>query len=557
MAEYFQITDLKRSCQEYLYSVELTTENCVQLCLLCSLYDLELYTRAFDFLRGHLPEVMKTSDIMTLTHESVISLLKDETLRYVSQEDFFDFVVKWVNNDLECRGDNFSELFCALDLLRVSKEVLETKIEEEPLVKKFEECVLHVLNVKMKYMTGLLPNDSGEKECILLAGGCGHHIYLNNLFHLFPDSISVNNIYGYIINEERWTELAPLPHQMRKPIITFDPSGHLYVFDTNHSHDSSMFYVYKFQVVNQSWTSFKIKVPESCTNASIQNIIACGGHLYAVMSGHFVGRAPGGMDNWQTIILQAKEDDTESEIKCYLFARNISTQIVSCAMNNSKICVLAWKIGFRAKKKKHNAKFIVYDTADNKRIDESKGVSWEPYMFPFEDEIMVCKMGKFQTRKFSFSKRLWYAVKEQFLPHPPQDGGRTDFSFVANGEDLFIFGGKDPLTKKPLDTGYKFSLKSKTWTKLENMPQALMLSASCVAKLPADQVKCHISCPHCSFETRKSQAIYNVEYPYDEDDYDEYTDYSYDDDDFPSDNWDDYHDCDPYDPYDDMWFQGI
>ncbi|CAG2236680.1 unnamed protein product [Mytilus edulis] len=86
VAEYFQISDLKQACRDYLFSVEVTVDNCVQICLLCSQYDLDIYNKTYDFLRGHLPEVMKKDDILTLTHDSILAFIMDQTLSYIPRK---------------------------------------------------------------------------------------------------------------------------------------------------------------------------------------------------------------------------------------------------------------------------------------------------------------------------------------------------------------------------------------------------------------------------------------------------------------------------------------
>lgn len=540
VAEYFQIIDLKQACRDYLFSIEVTTDNCVQICLLCSLYDLDIYNKTHDFLRGHLPEVMKKSDILSLTHDSVLSFISDPTLSYIPQEEFFHFIAKWVEHEKENRIGYFSELFCALDLLQISKTIIETQLEPNELVNMFEECKAHILHAKRA--SSLSFQDRGERNVILLAGGCSHSLYVNNFFHHFSSiisSIAVSNIYGYVIQDQRWTEIAPLPHQMRRPLLTYDSSGHLYVFDTEHTHDSTMFYIYKFRIDDKSWTSFRINVPEAYLNASLHKIIACNGKLYAVIASQ------------QAVLLEVKEDGTESEIKCQLFHSNPSTQVNVHVINNTQICVLAWKHGIKVKKNRHFAKFVVFDVRSQRRFDHSKGSVYESHMFFIGNDLTVCRMGKFHGRKYTVVDRRWKPISDLILPHPPEDPARTDFASISDGTHFYIFGGKDPTTKKPLESAFKYSYKTRMWTKLADMPQALMQSAVCIARLPVSDVRCHIKCPHCLYHSRRSQAFYNVEYPPDDD---ECTDYS-NDDDYLSDHWLDYNDDyeDLVDPFNHYW----
>ncbi|XP_033734127.1 kelch-like protein 11 [Pecten maximus] len=554
VADYFQITELKGACQDYLYSVNINTDNCVRICLMCSLYDLDLYTRAFDFLRGNLPEVMQKEDILSLTHDSVMSLLSDPSLCYVSQSDFFQFIVRWVQFEEEIRLTYFEELFCALNILSISMKFLDEVVEKHKFVNSSEKCRDLVLNMKSKYSAGLVEEDSGTRDVIIVAGGCGHGLYFNNLFHLFPfsESISVSTVYGFIVSEGRWIELAPLPEQMRKPVITYDPRGYLYVFNTSESNYDSIFIMYKYNIEEKTWTSFRLQIPDSIKNMFIQNIVSCNSRLYAIISGHMPtpNRTPP-VEEWNTVLLEVKED-TESIVKCYLFKGNAThTQTTSLEVSNRHVCVLAWKHGSKGKKNPR-PKFIMYDTVYEKRIDHSKGAYWDNILVPVENDLLACRMGKITAKKFSFNEKRWKAVKSQVISHLPEDPTRQDFSYHSDGANFYVFGGKDSSTKKLLDSAFMFNFESRKWAKLENMPQALMQSATCHVKMPADHVRCHISCPHCVYHTRKSQAVYDVECPFEEGDDDTDCDYSYDDeDDFASDHWEDYFDY--YDPYQD-WY---
>ncbi|WAR17414.1 KBTB8-like protein, partial [Mya arenaria] len=49
VADYLQIDSLKEDCSRYLRDVKLTVANCVPLCLMSSLYNIEYYSDVFNF----------------------------------------------------------------------------------------------------------------------------------------------------------------------------------------------------------------------------------------------------------------------------------------------------------------------------------------------------------------------------------------------------------------------------------------------------------------------------------------------------------------------------
>jgi hypothetical protein len=87
---------------------------------------------------------MQQEEALTLTPEFVMLLLTDVTLSYVEQKQFYEFIIKWVEFDLESREEFFPDLFCSLDLQSIPRDVLE-RIDNYPLVKKYDSCQTHVL----------------------------------------------------------------------------------------------------------------------------------------------------------------------------------------------------------------------------------------------------------------------------------------------------------------------------------------------------------------------------------------------------------------------------
>ncbi|XP_046564121.1 LOW QUALITY PROTEIN: uncharacterized protein LOC124272919 [Haliotis rubra] len=541
-AEYLQIGEMKKCCSDYLFLIDINVDNCVNLSLMASLYDLELYNRAFQFLRGHLPEVMGKDDILVLTKESIVFLLTDETLSYVSQEEFFDFIFRWTVHELDEREDSFPELFACLDLTKMSKSFLEDTVEHCPLVVKFEKCKVHLLNVKVKQMFGMLTHSIEQKNVILICGGSGPGVYIGHFMLPYSDFMSVNNMFAYVIDEKRWTELAPLPYAMRRPMLVCDESGNLYVYDNSNGLEE--FYLFQYRVSDKTWTSIKVVFPSNCENVTIQNMVCCANRIFFIASGILkknqasnggaAAAAAHASQNtaWTCFLMEVNQNAEESTIKCKLFPRNPNTEINVCAVNNTYVCVAGWKCGDKGgKKSRHSAKFVYFDTKSDRRYDASRGCIFENYMFPYSDGIMVGKPGEdvypcvlIPGQKVEAEERLWNSPSSRkwrscgFLVHMCKD-------------EFYVFGGKSLETKEPLKSVFKYNLEKKQWIKVEDMPEALMGSAVCVGKMPRDHVRCHIQCPHCQYVTRRSQATYDIAYsdnPDDDDDEYSIDNYSYD-----------------------------
>lgn len=554
VADYLQIDDLKSACTSYLMAVDINIQNCVHLCLLASLYDLDIYNKVFDYIRGHLPEVMEQEDTLSLTADSVLEMLQDKSLNYVAVSDFYKFIVKWVEYDKKNRQAHFESLFCELDLKRVPQDFLESTVEKSDYVVNSDKCKVHVLNVKMKHMAGLLPDETNT-DVILVVGGCG----MGQLFHSFfavpflpiSDIISINHVYGYIISENRWTELAPLPFSMRRPLVAFCNSTNcLYVYDasTGAIIDDNEAYMFKYSVTEKSWTTIHMTLPEPFRDITIQQILMVNNRMYIVASGRSVGTKSATIPQWMVYLFRVSTDMQNCNVVIPLCARNAKTDVSTCVVEDRYVAVLCSKCGAggTSRQRTRNVRFFIMDTKTMKQQEHSRGVRHEPYMFAIKNEVFLTKQGCCRYQKFDISTKRWSSGKDILIPHPLEEPGRSDFIYTTYHNELYVFGGKSG--KNLLSSACKYNLDLRKWETLEEAPKAITNSGVVMAKIPSQLVRCHIDCPHCKYMSVRSQATYQIDYP--DDDGDEDEDLSYDDDDMYSDfMYDDYENIPDYD-----WF---
>ncbi|WAR23710.1 KLH11-like protein [Mya arenaria] len=562
VADYLQIDDLKSECTNYLMNVEITINNCVNLCLMASLYDLDIYIRVYEYIRGHLPEVLEHSDTLSLTSESIIEMLKDPTLSYVSKKEFFEFVLRWIDHDKENREQYFEAMFCEMDLKKMRREFLETVVESCELVKSSDKCKVHLLNVKMKHMAGLLPAD-GKSDVLLLVGGCG----LGPLFHAFyavpflpmADVQTLNNIWGYVVEENRYVELAPLPTTMRLPVVAFhEATCSLYAFDatmTGIPVEDKTASVQKYDIAGKAWSTINIKLPSPVDDIVIHAIVILNEGQYMVASARPYSSDPNKTTQHNVYMFRISSDMTHCSTIELLCARNIRTEIQVCVAEDRYICVMCYKCGPSGIKRNKTVRFFVKDiTKGPLKVPEfSKGAVHEPIMFSVKNEVYVTKSGAHRFRKFDLHTRKWTAGKEKIISVNTEEP-RTDFSCGTYKNRLFMFGGKSG--KTPINKATSIDFPTKAVQELEPLPRPIANCSVIPAKIPNELISCHIDCPHCKYKTMRSQVSYSsVIYPPDDDDYDE--DVSYDEDDMYSDFWDndvyDYDDMDIYPGPDHDW----
>ncbi|KAL4236678.1 protein modification by small protein conjugation [Mactra antiquata] len=542
VADYLQIDDLKKACTQYLLSISVNTENCVQLCLLASLYDLDNYSDLFTYLCGHLPEIMNKDDILALTAESVKELIMDKTLNYVPVLEFYSFIVRWVEHDPEKRECEFEKLFCELDLKKLPNDFIESTVESCPLVLKNEKCKVHVLNVKMKHMTGLLSN-TDTSDVILVVGGCGMGQLYSTFFAVpflpIEDIIYSNHVYGYIISENRWTELAPLPFSMRRPIVTYCNSTYtMFVYDgsSNATIEDNVALIHKFDLVARRWTTIHMRLAEPFCSVTIEQLHIVGNEMCIIVSCKSADIRIANPKMWFYAFRVNNMDHCNKAIP--ICARTFKSEIKTCVVDNRYIAILCSKyVGKNGRQK--NVGFFLYEVGKGYPYEYSRRIKFEPLMFAIKNDIYLTKQGCCRYMKFNIQSRRWSSAKEMLVPHPGTEPARSDYLHAVYKNELFVFGGK--VGKTLLTSTCKYDLVEKDWKPIEDAPKACINSAVVTAKIPSHLIRCHIDCPHCHYTNARSLTSYEIDLPDDDDDdeNDYEDDISYDDDDYGySDFWD-------------------
>ena len=554
VADYLQIDDLKSVCTNYLNQMRICPENCLYLCLLASKYELDYYNHAIEFVKGHLPEVLQQQDALDLTSESVQDLLEDPHLTYVPRSDLFSFIVKWVEHDDKNRIEYFEEMFCELDLKKMARSFLESSVELCTFVSSSDRCKVHLLNVKMKHMAGLLPTDD-VVDVLLLAGGYGPASLYQHFFAVpfLPMSgcQPVSSLYAYIVAENRWAELAPLPESMCNPLLAYsEPSKCLYVYsgvDDLHT-DDNIALIQKYDLLEKSWSTIHLCLPEPLTGTHIHKLMIIGNSQFIVASG-YTGYSDARKEPEHRIsLISVKNDMTQ----CYAFyglcTRNMETEIKVCEAADRYICILCYRTGNSSSKRNRSTRFFLHDTQTGNHKEFSRGAAYDEVMFSMKNEVFVTKPGSPRYKKFDVTTKRWTNVKEILIPKPSHDLCRTEAAMGSYNNQLYLFGGK--VDKKLVNSVTVYDFMAKSWKDIENIPKVLSHGSVLPARVPGSATRCHINCPHCKFVSIRSQTSYMmVDLPEDEDDQDLSSD-----DDMYSDFWgnDAYDELDMYPDLD--WF---
>ena len=122
-AEFLMIEELKAYTIDKIKSMEVVAESCLKMVLISLRYNVKLEDAELYF-KAHLPKLLSKEEALLLDQEYVYSIFTDETLSYVSRQDLFLFLVKWVAH-CPARNEAFLEMMSALKLDYINSKGLD------------------------------------------------------------------------------------------------------------------------------------------------------------------------------------------------------------------------------------------------------------------------------------------------------------------------------------------------------------------------------------------------------------------------------------------------
>ncbi|XP_063916318.1 ring canal kelch homolog isoform X2 [Zophobas morio] len=208
-ANLLQLTDVRDACCEFL-QMQLHPTNCLGIRAFADLHGcLELLAHAEAYIEQHFIEVVECEEFLSLSPQQVSRLICSDRLTVPSEEQVFECVIAWVQNDLETRHKHLASLMEHVRLPLTSKEYLVQRVEKEPLLKADLQCKDYIIEA-LKYH--LLQGDNkttfhtprtkprqpvGLPKVLLVVGGQA------------PKAI--RSVECYDFKEEKWYQVAEMP----------------------------------------------------------------------------------------------------------------------------------------------------------------------------------------------------------------------------------------------------------------------------------------------------------------------------------------------------------
>ena len=192
-AEFLMIEELKAYIIDKIKSMEVVAENCLKMVLISLSYNVKLEDAEL-FFKAHLLELLSKEEALLLDQEYVYSIFTDDTLSYVSRQDLFLFLVKWVAH-CPARNEAFLKLINALKLDYIRKESLN-------------DMYMDSLNDENRTLCHTLASKTYILENVLIINCQAQYYNQNGTF----------NVHAFNVDKNYWFQIR-LSHVLKKGVI--------------------------------------------------------------------------------------------------------------------------------------------------------------------------------------------------------------------------------------------------------------------------------------------------------------------------------------------------
>ena len=214
-AAVFQLTGLQEDCERILAD-DIDTENCLDMFKFSRAYNCKIL---LEKCRPHVMEgfngMWKSDEFETLELEDMESIVRDDDLVPLDEEQICEAVLKWINADLQTREKYLSRLFGHIRLASVRPEYLIDELYTNPLLIKNQDCVRYLDEIRNFLLLPArqhefsskrfrLRNSEDMEEVILVLTECD----MERSGSLFQDGKS---LWAYSHHQARWFTLAQVP----------------------------------------------------------------------------------------------------------------------------------------------------------------------------------------------------------------------------------------------------------------------------------------------------------------------------------------------------------
>lgn len=206
-ANYLLLPRLKNIACKFLEQ-HMSSSNCIFSYLFAERYDCkDLQSYAGQLIKKNFGTVGKSKEFLLLSFDHVKDLTSRDDIVITAEEDIFEVILEWIDENREEREQYFAELFRRVRLNTISQHYLYAKLACNDLVQGNEEC-RQILMDEMRWralFAGQEISPQRSRECLQK-----HEDAVITCGGLSPDGLIRNLALCYVPAHKTWYQLAPM-----------------------------------------------------------------------------------------------------------------------------------------------------------------------------------------------------------------------------------------------------------------------------------------------------------------------------------------------------------
>lgn len=481
----FLLGQLKTFCGEFLMR-KLSMSNCVAVHSLAHMYTLtQLAQRAAETIRRNFHKVIHNEEFFTLPFHLVRDWLCDTDITVDSEQELFEAIVKWVQQNPEEREKHFEELFALLRLPQIAPTFLTRVVRKEPLVANSAACqelvssALEVHAIRYEspktadselddsYTAAIQPRFGQNMDVIMVVGGVSEG----------GDYLS--ECVGYFVAEDRWVNLPHIHNHLDGHAIAVTES-HVYVAGSMEPGFAKM--VERYNPNLNSWESVS-----SLTTRKHSFGLTCVKDILYIIGGHG-NFSPGFKD----VSIYEPEQDSWLNLEP---APKILRDVKTLSVEDRYVYVMARTPVDIDSDDGLSTVTTCYDTESRKWqevdslpvIDTYSSFQMAVASTNFYHTASCCPKNYTVTHEAA-QQKISRNISEDILDSLPSEVLSLEGAAVCHlGEDIFIIGGwrnSNHIDKQYRKEAYRYCAQRKRWMLLPPLPQPRCRATACHVRIP-------------------------------------------------------------------------
>ncbi|OZC09394.1 kelch repeat protein [Onchocerca flexuosa] len=217
-ASILQMDTVCGACQRFLTQY-LTTANCLSIRQFAEQHNcVSLMSSVDDFAMEHFPELRVLPDFMRIPFGHLIDLLRNSDLKVNNEQEVFETVIFWVEENIEERRNCLPELLALVRLPQLPTAYFLNKVKKHPLIMECVRCRDLVADAMSEMMRaqigpGISNMESASFSPIFPAVNCGtgglHSGSTTNFQGVIPDISATKHTYTPIPSFGVWANCRP------------------------------------------------------------------------------------------------------------------------------------------------------------------------------------------------------------------------------------------------------------------------------------------------------------------------------------------------------------